>query len=74
MHNHTAAVHRVGFYCNNVAMYILKKKGIRLCVPEGVFDLNDNTPQRILEYLYRRGFKGHVEKVDKKKGQVEQGG
>lgn len=49
-------------------MYILKTKGIRLCTPEGVFDLNDRTPQRILEYLYRRGYKEvEIVKVDKKR-------
>jgi hypothetical protein len=56
-------------------MYILKTKGIRLCKPEGVFDLNDATPQRVLEYLFKRGYKECViEKVDKKSKQVEQGG
>ena len=49
-------------------MYILKIKGVRFCTPEGVFDLNEKTPQRILEYLYRRGYKEvEIVKGDKKR-------
>jgi hypothetical protein len=57
-------------------MYILHTKGIRLCKPEGVFDLNDGTPQKILEYLFRRGYKEcKIEKVEKvKREQKEQEG
>lgn len=44
-----------------------KKPGFpncRVCTPDFVIDLNDNTTQKELRYLHRIGYEG-VEKVEK---------
>lgn len=49
-------------------------RGLRVCTADFVIDLNENTKQKDLEYLFRRGYEGVVKLEKKDEGAEAEGG